>query len=113
MYEKYLEQLEEAGVPHMILEHKLPTVLTMDEIDRLMDAVDDLKYRAMFATMYSSGMRVSEVIHLHVDKISVCIFLGGKKIALIDFAFFHDSTVFAAIPVPKKPRFIRRYRTIV
>ena len=54
----------------MILEHKLPTVLTIDEIDRLLDAVDDIKYKAMFATMYSSGMRVSEVIHLHYDDIS-------------------------------------------
>ena len=51
--------------------HKsLPKYLTMDEIDRLLDAVDDIKYKAMFATMYSSGMRVSEVIHLHYDDIS-------------------------------------------
>jgi len=57
-------------VPRMIQEHKLPTVLTADEIDRLLDAVDGIKYKAMFATMYSSGMRVSEVIHLHYDDIS-------------------------------------------
>ena len=25
----------------MILEHKLPTILTVDEIDRLLEAVDD------------------------------------------------------------------------
>ena len=31
---------------------------------------DDLKYKAMFATMYSSGMRDSRVIHLHYDDIS-------------------------------------------
>lgn len=54
----------------MILEHKLPTVLTAPEIDRLLEVVDDIKYKAMFATMYSSGMRVSEVIHLHYDDIS-------------------------------------------
>ena len=53
----------------MILEHKLPTVLTASEIDRLLDAVDDIKYKAMFAVMYSSGMRVSEVIHLHYDNL--------------------------------------------
>ena len=57
-------------VPRMITERKLPAVLTADEIDRLLDAVGDIKYRAMFATMYSSGMRVSEVIHLHYDDIS-------------------------------------------
>lgn len=54
----------------MILEHKLPTVLTASEIDCLLDAVDDIKYKAMFAVMYSSGMGVSEVIHLHYDDIS-------------------------------------------
>ena len=51
---------DDITIPRMILEHKLPTVLTIDEIDRLLDAVDDIKYKAMFATMYSSGMRVSE-----------------------------------------------------
>lgn len=57
-------------VPRMIREHKLPIVLTADEIDHLLDAVDDIKYKAMFAIMYSSGLRVSEVIHLHYDDIS-------------------------------------------
>lgn len=61
---------DDVTVPRMILEHKLPTVLTADEIGRLLDSVDDIKYKAMFATMYSSGMRVSEVIHLHYDDIS-------------------------------------------
>ena len=61
---------DDALVPRMIMERKLPTVLTADEVDRLLDAVEDLKYKAMFATMYSSGMRVSEVIHLHYDDIS-------------------------------------------
>ena len=61
---------DDITVPRMILEHKLPTVLTASEIDCLLDAVDDIKYKAMFAVMYSSGMRVSEVIHLHYDDIS-------------------------------------------
>lgn len=54
----------------MLTEHKLPVVLSADEIDRLLNATDDLKYKTMFATMYSSGMRVSEVIHLHYGDIS-------------------------------------------
>ena len=29
----------------LIIEHKLPTVLSTDEIDRLLDATDDLKYK--------------------------------------------------------------------
>ena len=58
---------DDITVPRMIIEHKLPTVLTADEVERLLDATEDLKYKAMFATMYSSGMRVSEVIHLRYE----------------------------------------------
>ena len=61
---------DDITVPRMMIEHKLPVVLSVEEINRLLDATDDLKYKAMFATMYSSGMRVSEVIHLHYDDIS-------------------------------------------
>ena len=57
-------------VPRMIKDKPLPSVLTPDEIDAFLENVEDIKYRAMFATMYSSGMRVSEVIHLHYDDIS-------------------------------------------
>lgn len=61
---------DDITVPRMIIEHKLPTVLSAGETNKLLGATDDLKYKAMFATMYSSGMRVSEVIHLHYDDIS-------------------------------------------
>lgn len=61
---------DDITVPRMILDHKLPTILSSEEIDRLLDATDDLKYKAIFSTMYSSGMRVSEVLHLHYQDIS-------------------------------------------
>lgn len=61
---------DDITVPRMILDHKLPTILSIEEIDRLLDATDDIKYRTIFATMYSSGMRVSEVLHLHYQDIS-------------------------------------------
>lgn len=57
-------------VPRMILDHPLPKVLTLNEIERLLVATDDIKYKAMLSTMYSSGLRVSEVIHLHYNDIS-------------------------------------------
>jgi len=61
---------DDITVPRMIQEHQLPKVLTLDEIERLLDATDDIKYKAMISTMYSSGLRVSEVIHLHYNDIS-------------------------------------------
>ncbi len=61
---------DDVRVPRMRIDHKLPTVLSRQDIDVLLDSIGDLKYKAMFATMYSSGMRVSEVIRLHYEDIS-------------------------------------------
>ena len=54
--------------PHR--ERNLPAVLSRDEINVIIDATPNLKHKAIIATMYSSGLRVSEVVHLHYDDIS-------------------------------------------
>ena len=41
-----------------------------NKIERLLDATPNLKYKAIFAIMYSSGLRISEVLHLKYDDIS-------------------------------------------
>ena len=61
---------DDITVPRMILDHHLPMVLSLDEINLLLESTENIKYRAMFATMYSSGLRASEVTHLHYDDIS-------------------------------------------
>lgn len=48
----------------------LTAVLSRDEINAIIDATPNLKHKAIIATMYSSGLRVSEVVHLHYDDIS-------------------------------------------
>ena len=61
---------DDEEVPAMKRERNLPTVLTPQEINAIIDATDNLKHKAIIATMYSSGLRVSEVILLHYDDIS-------------------------------------------
>jgi site-specific recombinase XerD len=61
---------DDEEVPAMKRERNLPTVLPPQEINAIIDATDNLKHKAIIATMYSSGLRVSEVIHLHYDDIS-------------------------------------------
>ena len=56
--------------PRMKKDRKLPTVLTKAEVTAILDATPNLKHKAIIATMYSGGLRVSEVIHLHYDDIS-------------------------------------------
>jgi site-specific recombinase XerD len=57
-------------VPRMKRDIFLPTVLTRAEVFELLNAEMDLKYKAMYTLMYSSGLRLSEVIHLHYEDIS-------------------------------------------
>ena len=70
-YKRVLGKLwEDNLVPRAINDYAIPRVLTRDEIEKLLDSTPNLKYKAIFAIMYSSGLRVSEVLHLHYDDIS-------------------------------------------
>ena len=70
-YKRVLGKLwDDNLVPRAINDYAIPRVLTREEVERLLDATPNLKYKAMFSLMYSSGLRVSEVVHLHYDDIS-------------------------------------------
>lgn len=56
------------------LQRKLPDVLSIDELDALFASIDHStmegqRNRAILETMYSSGLRVSEVIHLMLSNL--------------------------------------------
>ena len=70
-YKRVLGKLwDDNLVPRAINDYAIPRVLTRSEVERLLDATSNLKYKAMFAIMYTSGLRVSEVIHLNYNDIS-------------------------------------------
>jgi site-specific recombinase XerD len=48
---------------------KLPRVLSEPEVRRLFEAAEDLKEQAIVMTLYSSGLRLNELIHLKVTDI--------------------------------------------
>ena len=48
---------------------KLPRVLSVDEVARLLAGVRNLKHRAALAVAYGAGLRASEVVHLKVTDI--------------------------------------------
>ncbi|SEM73853.1 Site-specific recombinase XerD [Sphingomonas gellani] len=48
---------------------KLPDVLSVDEVARLLKAAPGIKYRAALGVAYGAGLRVSEVAHLRADDI--------------------------------------------
>jgi integrase len=62
---------------HDIVEHthfiheprKLPVVLSVEEVTRLLDAAPGLKYKAALSVAYGAGLRAAEVVSLKVSDI--------------------------------------------
>lgn len=50
-------------------ERKLPVVLSEDEVCRILKSIDNLKHRAILFLVYSSGLRVGEVVRLRIQDI--------------------------------------------
>ena len=48
---------------------KLPKYLTKEEVKLLLESTTYLKHKAILSTIYSAGLRVSEVINLRISDI--------------------------------------------
>jgi site-specific recombinase XerD len=62
--------------------NKLPQIFTQDEIKRLLSGIINLKHKAVLSLMYSSGLRVSEIIHLtpeSIDSKQMYVMVRGGK----------------------------------
>jgi len=66
-------------------EKKLPTVLTKEEIKKLLESIKNNKHKLLVQLMYSSGLRVSEVVKIKIEDLDFSEKLGrvisgkGKK----------------------------------
>jgi integrase/recombinase XerD len=69
-------------IPYPKKELKLPIVLSQDEIQRMFDVCENIKHKIILALLYSTGMRVSELINLKWSNINrsrmVINILAGK-----------------------------------
>jgi len=54
---------------HVPVPRKLPVVLNRDEVTRLIEAADKLKYKVALAIAYGAGLRINEVVSLKVSDI--------------------------------------------
>ena len=52
------------NIPHQKTEKRLPTVLSKEEILKLLEAPGNPKHRALLSTLYSTGLRVGELSRL-------------------------------------------------
>jgi len=61
---------------------RLPVILNQEEISKLFSAVSNIKHRSILLFVYSSGLRVSEVVNLRAEDIDVqrgLIHIKGAK----------------------------------
>ena len=59
----------EFSIPPRTRSKKIPMLLSREEVSRILRALDNLKHRALLATVYSSGLRVSELVRLRPEHI--------------------------------------------
>ncbi|MBU0761324.1 MAG: tyrosine-type recombinase/integrase [Nanoarchaeota archaeon] len=58
------------GIPLPKKERRLPEVLTKDEVRKLIDSTDTVKSRLIVSLLYSTGLRVSELVNLKVSDLN-------------------------------------------
>ena len=56
-------------IPYQRTGRKLPLVLSPEEVSGVLEALTNLKHRALLMTVYAAGLRVSEVVSLRVADI--------------------------------------------
>jgi integrase/recombinase XerD len=75
--ERFIEML-----PMPRKEHHLPVILSPAEVLRFLEAAPSYSHRVIFSTMYGTGMRVSEALHLrmgHIDSQRMMIRIEQAK----------------------------------
>ncbi|OGI88462.1 hypothetical protein A2995_01525 [Candidatus Nomurabacteria bacterium RIFCSPLOWO2_01_FULL_33_24] len=50
-------------------ESKLPKVLAKEDVKKIIDSIKNIKHRAIISTVYSGGLRVSELTNLKIENI--------------------------------------------
>lgn len=51
------------------VEHKLPKVLSIEDVKAILDSIANVKHKALISTIYSCGMRISEALNLKISDV--------------------------------------------
>jgi site-specific recombinase XerD len=57
-------------IPNRKVARRLPRVLTVEEVERLIDATETPRDRALIEVMYATGCRIAEIVGMRVEDIS-------------------------------------------
>jgi integrase/recombinase XerD len=50
-------------------EHKLPNVLSQEEVKKIIESIDNLKHKTIISLIYSAGLRISEAVNLKMQNV--------------------------------------------
>ncbi len=70
------------GIKRPKKEKRLPVVLSKEEIIKMISSIDNIKHKLIIQILYTSGLRVSEIINLNINYIDFyrkTIFVKGGK----------------------------------
>ncbi len=70
LFENVLEKRMWIDIKYSKTPRKLPEVLSKEEIRKLIDSIKNFKHQLMICFMYSSGLRVSELINIKVKDLN-------------------------------------------
>jgi len=62
-------KIEVEGLQRPRREHKLPNVLSMDEVKAILQAPTNVKHRTMLSLIYACGLRRSELLNLKIEDV--------------------------------------------
>ncbi len=71
LFEEVLDKRIWIDISYSKVPEKIPVVLTKDEIQKLFSSVQNQKHKLMIEFLYSSGMRVSELVNLTVKELNL------------------------------------------
>ncbi len=87
-YKRYIKDNPAISITALKLPKKLPKVLTISEIDKMIKADLDIKESAIIELLYSAGIRVSELVNLNIKNVDLSqklikVFGKGSKERLV------------------------------
>jgi integrase/recombinase XerD len=63
------QPLFKLNLPATKVTYKLPDILSANEVERIIKAIGNIKYRTLIMVIYSAGLRVSEAVNLRISDI--------------------------------------------
>lgn len=71
LFENVLEKRMWIDIKYSKVPRKLPEVLSKEEVRKLIDSISNFKHQLIVCLMYSSGLRVSELINLRIKDLEL------------------------------------------